>query len=243
MATDPNTPTLPLTYAIVTNVPGVNLLNVTDTNLMTINPNTGVISWTPDEAQGPTTNSVAVSVSNGAFSVTNSFIIIVEESNLPPVLPSIPNQIVIAPNTLVVTNTATDPDIPTNPLTYTLTSTVPGTNVPAIDTNGVITWISTLADIGSNYLFTTVVTDTNQWAVNSKSLSATNSFTVTVLPALIGGQPRSNAVPAGGINWYVVSVPTNAIAATNLLLLRDKPAGQRLVQHQCAADHHHHQRL
>jgi subtilisin-like proprotein convertase family protein len=219
-ATDPNTPTLPLTYAIVTNVPGVNLLNVTDTNVMTINPNTGVITWTPDEAQGPSTNLISVSVANGIFSVTNSFTIVVEESNLPPVfvLTNIPNQIVIAPNTLVVTNTATDPDIPANPLTYTLTSTVPGTNAPVIDTNGVIIWMSTLADIDSNYLFTTVVTDTNQWAVNSKSLSATNSFIVTVLPALIGGQPQSNAVPAGGINWFAVSVPTNATAATNLLL-------------------------
>ncbi|HTX21011.1 MAG TPA: LamG-like jellyroll fold domain-containing protein [Candidatus Aquilonibacter sp.] len=217
-ATDPNTPSLPLTYAVVTNVSQPNLLGVQDTNVMTINPNTGVISWTPDEAQGPTTNSVAVSVSNGAFSVTNSFTIIVEESNLPPVLPFIPNQIVVAPNTLVVTNTATDPDIPTNPLTYTLTSTVPGANVPVIDTNGIITWTPTMADIGSNYLFTTVVTDTNQWAVNAKSLSATNSFMVTVLPTLVGGQPQTNTVPAGDINWYVVSVPTNAIAATNLLL-------------------------
>jgi len=177
-----------------------------------------MINWTPTEAQGPSTNSILVSVSNGAFTVTNSFTIIVEESNLPPVLPPIPNQLVIWPGTLVVTNTATDPDIPVNPLTYTLTSTVPGTNAPSIDTNGIITWTPMLADVSSNYLFTTVVTDTNQWAVNAKSLSATNSFYVTVLPGTGGGPPQTNTVPANSINWIAVSVPTNAIAATNILL-------------------------
>jgi hypothetical protein len=213
-ATDPNSPPLPLTFALV-NGP---------TN-MTVS-SSGLISWTPLETQGPTTNgpstnSISVSVSNGAFSVTNNFTIIVVGTNLPPVLPFIPNQIVVAPGTLVVTNTATNPNLPNYPLAYTLISTVPTNasfNAPAIDTNGVITWTSTLADIGSNYVFTTVVTDTNPWAINAQSLSATNSFTVTVLPALTGGQPQTNSVPAGGINWYLVSVPTNAIAATNRLL-------------------------
>ena len=212
-AVDTNNPPLPLTYAIVTNVLG-------STNVLTINPSTGVINWTPDESQGPSTNSVAVSVSNGAFSVTNSFTIIVEESNLPPVfvVPNPPNQLVIVPGTLVVTNTATDPDIPTNSLTYALTVLPPATGA-AIDTNsGIITWTPTLAQAGTNYLFTTVVTDTNPWAVNAQSLSATNSFTVTVLAAAPPGTPSTNTVPPGGINWLAVNVPTNALAATNILL-------------------------
>jgi subtilisin-like proprotein convertase family protein len=204
VATDPNTPPLPLTFALVKG----------PTN-MTVSP-AGAINWTPNEAQGPSTNLISVSVADGVFSVINSFTIIVEESNLPPVLPSIPNQVVIVPGTLVVTNTATDPDIPANPLTYSLL--VAPTNNAVIDTNGVITWTPTLAQAGTNYLFTTIVTDTNQWAVNAKSLSATNSFYVTVLPGVVGGQPQSNIVPANSINWIAISVPTNAIAATNLLL-------------------------
>ncbi len=205
VATDLNKPTLPLTFALVSG----------PTNL-TIDPFTGVLNWTPTEAQGPSTNSILASVSNGPFSVTNTFTIIVEESNLPPVLPVIPNQVVIVPGTLVVTNTATDPDIPPNPLTYTLLAAPPGA---LIDTNfGIITWTPTLAQAGTNYLFTTVVTDTNQWAVNAKSLSATNSFYVTVLTGLPPGPPQTNTVPASGINWIAVSVPTNALDATNLLL-------------------------
>src|SRR5207302_1903073 len=56
---------------------------------MTINPATGAISWTPTEAQGPSTNAVSVSVTdNGvpALSVTNTFTVTVNEVNLAPVL-------------------------------------------------------------------------------------------------------------------------------------------------------------
>jgi hypothetical protein len=125
-----------------------------------------------------------------------------------------------------VTNTATDPDIPVNPLTYTLLPIGTDTNAPVIDTNGVITWVPTLADIGTNYLFTTIVTDTNPWAINATSLSATNSFYVYVPAPLVGGQPGqpwTNIVAPGGINWFAVTVPTNAIYATNTLLFASLP--------------------
>jgi subtilisin-like proprotein convertase family protein len=212
VATDGNTPPLPLSFALVS---GAN--NPTN---MTINPYTGVINWTPLETQGPTTNgpstnTIWVSVSNGPFSVTNTFTVIVLGTNLPPELPVIPNQVVIVPGTLVVANTATNPNLPAYPMTYTLLVAPPGA---LIDANGIITWTPTLAQAGTNYLFTTVVTDTNPWAVNAKFLSATNSFYVTVLTGLNGGQPQTSTVPANGINWIAVSVPTNALAATNILL-------------------------
>jgi len=161
-------------------------------------------------------------VANGIYSVTNTFKIIVEESNLPPVLPVIPNQLVIVPGgSLAVTNTATDPDLPANPLTYTLTSSVPGANIPAIDpSTDVITWTPMVAQAGSNYLFTTVVMDTNPWAVNAKSLSATNSFYVTVLPIWNNGSTNTFD---NGIIWFVIPVPTNAIAATNTLIFSTLP--------------------
>jgi hypothetical protein len=79
--------------------------------------------------------------------------------------------------TLVVTNTASDPDIPTNTLTYVL---VTGPTNAAIDTNGVITWTPVAAQVPSTNLFTTVVTDYNPWAFNDQHLSATNAFLVIV---------------------------------------------------------------
>jgi subtilisin-like proprotein convertase family protein len=206
LAVDLDSPPLPLSFSLVNGPSGMTLTN-------------GVIYWTPPEAQAPSTNSVAVSVSNGAFAVTNTFTIIVEITNIPPTLPNIPNQFVSVPNTLVVTNTATDPS--GNPLTYTLTTAPPVG--AAIDTNGIITWTPTPAQTGSNYLFTTVVTDTNPWAVNATSLSATNSFIVTVLPPLAPGSPITNIVAPQSINWFAVEVPTNAIQATNILLFATGP--------------------
>jgi hypothetical protein len=91
-------------------------------------------------------------------------------------------------------------------------------------TNGIITWTPDGAQVGMNYLFTTVVTDTNPWAVNAKSLSATNSFWVTVLAAVPpGGGPQTNVVPTNSLSWYAVSVPPHADRATNTLLFASAP--------------------
>src|SRR5207302_9860396 len=63
-ATDADLPANTLTFALVSAPLG-----------MSINPASGVISWTPSEAQGPSTNVVSVSVTdNGvpALSATNS---------------------------------------------------------------------------------------------------------------------------------------------------------------------------
>jgi len=206
VATDPNSPPLPLDFALISG----------PTN-MTVTTN-GVISWTPTEAQGDTNWTIKVSVSNGAYSLTNSFEIVVEVSNLPPVFvyTNFPNQLVIVPGGMLdVTDAAVNPNIPDYPLTYSLLNTPSGTS---IDTNGVITWTPPLADAGNTYLFTVVATDTNPPAINATSLSATNEFFVTVTTQGGGGSPQTNTVPPGGISWIAVKVPGNAIYATNTLV-------------------------
>ncbi|HEY2328838.1 MAG TPA: DUF642 domain-containing protein [Verrucomicrobiae bacterium] len=209
-ATDPNTPTLPLTYALVSGPAGGGL---------TVSA-AGAINWTPNEAQGPSTNPILVSVSNGAFTITNNFTVVVLESNLPPVfvLTNIPDQIAFAGNLFTFTNAATDPDLPVNPLTYSLLAAPPAG--AGISTNGVITWTPALAQVGTTNVFTTVVTDTNPWAVNTQSFSITNFFSVVVLPppTLNNGVSLTNSIPPGGFRYYQVSVPANADFATNILL-------------------------
>lgn len=210
-ATDPNSPPLPLTFALV-NGP---------TN-MTVST-AGLLSWTPEAAQIPSTNDVQVSVSNGAYSVTNAFTIIALDSNTPPVLPVIPNQVIILPGTLMVTNTATDANIPATPLGYAVMSSVPGGNVPVIDTNGIITWTPTVGQVGSNYLITTVVTNWDPLAVNAPSLSASKSFYVSVLSLLPPGPPQTNTLSPNSVDWYVINVPSRADMATNTLLFSTAP--------------------
>ena len=211
VATDLDNPPLPLSFALVS---GPTNMTVSDS---------GLINWTATEAQGPTfngpaTNTILVSVSNGEYAVTNSFTIITMGTNLAPVFvtPNPPNQVVVVPGgTLVFTNAATNLNQPDYPLTYTLLNPPAGA---AINNNGIITWTPASAQAGTNYLITTVVTDTDPWALNATSLSATNSFNVTVEPSISVGPPQTNTVAPGGINWLAVSVPTNAFAATNTLL-------------------------
>jgi hypothetical protein len=170
-ASENDVPALPLSYTLmVTNLgDGSAVTNASiDTN--------GVISWTPSEAQGPSSNRVMTVVSDGSLSTTNSFVVFVNEVNVAPILPNQTNITISGTTPIVVTNTASDSDIPVNPLGYQLT----GPTGSTIDANGVIRWTPAVGQVPKVYPFTTVVTDTNVLAVNAQELSATNSFTVTV---------------------------------------------------------------
>ena len=151
-ATDNDIPALPLSYTLsVTNI----ITGQAVTNA-SINTN-GVITWTPTEAQGPSTNVFTTVVSDGSLSATNSFTVTVNEVNTAPTLPVQNNLTISGTTPIVVTNTASDSDIPVNPLGYVLT----GPSGSTIDTNGVIRWTPTVGQVPGLYTFTTVVTDTN----------------------------------------------------------------------------------
>jgi hypothetical protein len=174
VATDSDLPANPLTFALVSPPDGA-----------TINPTNGVFSWRPSEAQGPGTNTFVVKVADNSpnaanaqeLSATNSFTVIVNEVNTAPTLPAIASQLVDELKTLIVTDTATDTDLPANPLSYILLEAP--TNA-TIDVNGIITWTPSEAQGPSTNTFTVRVTDTNAFAVNETQLSATNTFTVIV---------------------------------------------------------------
>ena len=187
-ATDANTNlTLTYTVSMVVDYAAMLASNWPTIYATTIPPpmidTNGIITWTPSEAQGPGVYTITTVVTDNGIpplSATNSFTVVVNEVNMAPFWPAnVPNQtnyIIVATNTLVVTNTAMDSDIPPNPLTYQLI----GPQGATIDTNGIITWTPTFAQVPGPYTFTTIVTDTNIYALTNRSLSATNSFTVTV---------------------------------------------------------------
>src|SRR5438132_11463902 len=90
---------------------------------MTINASSGVLSWTPSEAQGPGTSTITVRVTdNGVPSLndTKSFTVVVNEVNSAPTLAALGNQTINEGSTLTLTVSATDPDLPANSLTYSL---------------------------------------------------------------------------------------------------------------------------
>ncbi len=221
-AADADIPPRRLSYELL-NAPSGALI---DTN--------GLITWTPSEVQGPSTNIITTVVTDDGtpqLSATNSFVVIVNEMNLAPVLPSQTDRTITGLATLIVTNTATDSDVPTNSLTYSLV----GPTGAAIDTNGVITWTPSTSQVPSTNVFQTVVTDSNPWAINSQHLSATNSFTVTVAalhngPVLSAQTNRvidelaelivtntasDNDIPTRHLTYALVGSPSGAVIDTN----------------------------
>ena len=138
-----------------------------------INPTNGVFTWTPDESQGPATSQIGVIVTDTGtppLRAEQSFTVVVREVNRPPTLVSIPAQSASPGELFILTATATDPDLPAQPLTFSLRSGAP--EGAAISPGGLFTWTPTQAQAGTSNLLGIVVTD--------GSLTATQSFAVVV---------------------------------------------------------------
>ena len=98
-ATDADLPADTLTYSLVTAPTGA-----------TINPSTGVFTWTPGEADGPGTHNVTVRVSDGdGATAETSFTDHRHRVERRPVLAAIAAQTVVENTLLTVTATAPMP--------------------------------------------------------------------------------------------------------------------------------------
>ena len=182
----------------------------------------GQITWTPNEAQGPSTNLIVTVVTDDgspALSATNNFEVIVDEVNSAPAFDATPSDVTIDELTpLSVANAASDGDSPANGLSYQLLGAPAGA---AIDAAGQITWTPTEGQGPSTNLIVTVVTDDGVPA-----LSATNSFVIFVnesIPAPIilsvefvdGTMPLTWTSTAGEsymLETVIVATDTNWIA-------------------------------
>jgi PA14 domain./Ricin-type beta-trefoil lectin domain. len=217
-ATDSDVPANTLTFSLLSGPAGLSVAA------------DGLLTWTPSEAQGPSTNTIAVKVAdNGtpSLSATQSFVLTVIEANSAPVLSAQTNVTINELTLLTVTNTATDADLPANTLSYMLLN---APNGAAIDTNGVITWTPTEAQGPSSNLFVTVVTDNG-----SPSLSSTNSFSVfvnevntaPVLPAqndrtineltllTVANAASDSDLPANTLSYALLNAPSGATIDAN----------------------------
>jgi len=173
-----------------------------------VDPGTGVFSWTPTEAQGPSTNVITTIVTDSGsppLSTTRTFTVAVLESNEPPVLAPISDYSIHAGMTLTFTNSATDPDIPTNALTFEV---YPGPAGASVDpTNGVFTWTPDNSFAGTTNSVTIVVTDDNPLAIDSQQLSDAKTFQVYVVaPPTLSGTVLSNDTLT--ITWNSISGTT-----------------------------------
>jgi hypothetical protein len=173
---------------------------------MSIDAN-GVITWTPQQNQSPSTNLITMVVTNSNsydvvnphMAATNSFTVVVIEVNVAPVLPGISDQTVNTLTLLTVTNTATESNIHST-LDYLLVNPPAGA---AVDSNGIITWTPQQNQSPSTNAITTVVTNTNPFDLINPHLSATNSFLVVVR---IETRPRLLSPSVNGQNFSLMLV-------------------------------------
>ena len=162
-ATDTDTPPQPLTYALVAGP-----------DRMVVSPS-GDVTWTPTEAQGPSTNLVWVKVTDSAGgSDTNNFTVVVNEVNQRPVFTDIQPQTVDELATLDVPLIASDPDLPQQVLSFNLIAPFP-TGMRIDTNNNHLIWTPTEDQGPNTNLITVSVSDDG-----TPSLSSTQSFTVVV---------------------------------------------------------------
>ena len=173
-ATEPNIHSVTVGYGLLSAPVGMSI------------DSSGIITWTPAQEQSPGTNLVTTVVTNNnpydlvhpSLRATNSFVVVVREVNMAPVLPVIAEQVVNEGKLLVVTNTATEPNIHSVTVGYGLIEAPAGMS---IDGNGIITWTPAQSQSPSTNLVTTVVTNNNPYDLVNPELRATNSFVVVVV--------------------------------------------------------------
>ena len=169
-ATDPDFPANALTFALVSGPGGLTVSS------------SGTINWTPGEADGPGTNIVFVKVSDSnpsainanSLSVTSSFQIVVNERNVAPVPGPIADRTVNPGQMISFTATATDADLPTNGLSFSLVNPPVGATISG---GGAFQWRPSVAQADTtNQVFVRVEDN------GSPALSGTNSFMAVVNP-------------------------------------------------------------
>jgi len=146
-------------------------------------------------------------------------------ANTPPMLAAIPNASLVAGQTLLVTNNATDADVPAQTLAWSLLNPPAGANINS--TNGLLTWRPAIAQSPSTNLISVSVTDNG-----TPPLSVTRSFNVVVLPpsaptfnapAVIAGKFQSMINGSLGPD-YSIYTTTNLFGDWRLLLTTNPAA-------------------
>ncbi|MDY0124848.1 MAG: Ig-like domain-containing protein [Anaerolineaceae bacterium] len=135
-----------------------------------IDPESGELTWTPSEAQGPGEYMFDVVVNDGVDVTYLTINIEVEEVNVAPVLDEIGPQTVDELDTLEFTATATDHDIPAQELEFSLVGAPEGASIdPA---TGKFSWTPSEEEGPGTYTFDVCVSD--------GALSDCETITVTV---------------------------------------------------------------
>ncbi|HEU5123205.1 MAG TPA: CARDB domain-containing protein [Verrucomicrobiae bacterium] len=143
-----------------------------------IHSQNGLLTWSTGEGHGPGTNLISIIVRDNGLpqlSATQTFQVIVLEDNQRPTLAAIPDLTISEGSLLMLTNVASDLDLPAQKLSFSLENGAPtGASINA--KSGVLTWEPSGLQGGSTYSITVKVTDDGQ-----PPMSASRTFSVQVV--------------------------------------------------------------
>jgi hypothetical protein len=189
-----------------------------------INPGSGVFSWTPTEAQGPGNYSVTVRVTDNGSPALGDFetlTISVNEANLAPGLAFINDQTVNEGATVSFTALGSDSDLPVQTLTYSLDPGAP-TGASINPSTGQFTWTPTEAQGPATNSITVRVTDNG-----SPNLNGAETFIITVTEgnaAPVLATIGNKAVNEGNALLFTLSATDSDVPAQTLTYSMDPGA-------------------
>jgi glucuronoarabinoxylan endo-1,4-beta-xylanase len=175
--------------------------------IVAVNPNSAGVTLTFNLTNFPAVSSVTPWITSGSLSlasqppvpVTNSafsyllpavsVVTFVGRNNAatPPALTAVSDQIMDAGETLLVTNSAIDPNVPPQSLTFSLLNGPADGSLAALDaTDAQFTWRAPVSQAGTTNPVTVAVTDTGTL------FSATNNYNVIVNP--LSSQPTLDSI-------------------------------------------------
>jgi hypothetical protein len=184
-------------FAIVAINPTTNPINQTFT--LTNFPAASMVTPWMTTSDLSLAGQTAVAVTNWTFSYALPAMSIVtfagQATNHPPVLAAVSGKIINAGATLVLTNSATDPESPPQTLTFSFLSAP--TNAGLNSSSGVFTWRPLVSQANMTNPVSVKVTDNG-----TPGMSATNNFNVTVNPLT---QPAFNSITVSNRQTILVA--------------------------------------
>jgi cysteine-rich repeat protein len=213
-ATDPNPEDL-LTFGLVSAPAGA-----------AIDATSGAFDWTPTEAQGPGSYLFTVRVrdnGNPALSADETIRVTVNEVNRSPVLTGIGNKTAAEGSALTFTASASDPDLPTNGLAFSLVGAPVGATIGAA--SGAFNWTPNENQGGANFAFSVRVSDNGVPALSAEEaiVVTVNEVNQSPILAAIGNKTASEGtlltftasasdadVPPDTLSYSLVGAPAGA---------------------------------
>jgi glucuronoarabinoxylan endo-1,4-beta-xylanase len=179
--------------------------------IVAVNPNSTDVTQLFNLTNFPAVSSVTPWITSGSLSLASQPPVLVANSSFsyllpafsvvtfvgrdnaktPPYLAAESDQIMDAGQTLLVTNTASDPNVPPQNLTFSLLNGPAGATLTMLDTtNAQFSWRAPVSLAGTTNPVSVAVTDTGT------SLSATNSYNLIVNP--LSSQPTLASISTSG---------------------------------------------